>query len=1135
MRTFNTDDNGDRNENHRRGSSPHQHHQQQQRRVFQPQDEIAPQKKNFQNNRYQQSPHHNFNQNNNNHGNNGGNNNSNRPRKNSIDQNFNSRKGRAIDDRKSREGGGGGFHAGGFNHNHNNNNNNNRFRQTDHDDHHANNRHHNNQPYNGGNRGRQLSPKRSNSNSSTSSHNHFRGNNFKSPTPDSYSPRDRSRTPQVSPGRRQSQNYGRRDDRDSDYHGYRRSRSPSHEQDIFDNRKRRRSLSPINTEAQNDSYPKGNYNPYPYPAQEITAGERGKAPLQEFGSREYADYPPGAPSTSVNPSQIGSEQPLDPQTPLPTLDSLSTVLPLLMQLQQQQQLALQQPQFALGAGVIPPFPFQIPPPPFPPLPPIPPAIGGQAIVPGNPPPIPIPPQPPLPGNQFTIASATIPPATRTTMTTVPEAARADPTKLVKENNVGSTSKNNVRPSDPRLAAGRASGNQDSNGFTNKEFKKEPRSEEPLSNSHTSLSQASTSSKGAGAISPIKIKPEDTTVYPNMVGSQQIKQEQDQSEQERALLSSQSLSGPQLQNIDSLAAILSDPLTARLLETIQPFLAQKAPTSNSTSSETSNQAIDSTSSVALDPKQGESLVALSNNASHNEVVSDTPNAASSTVVSETRESNDSIPKSGLQQDQVDQALAKNGDDERTLGLKEGKQDSVRQDSPKREKVASDDVKVPGTDTERTKPVESDMSQETVVSSGFAPPRKSKTSKDTKLSRVTSLMGAEATPTGSDMDISSDEENNSRTVTAQPESTRENLSTIVYKDPIVKDNETSSTSTEKTANDASKVDHHQDIENVEVSVIEPENKAGKLSSNEEISKSVVRNPAESEPVNNTCDMDVDVPEVNPASAPKPTASMESKSSVVDGQSEDTNTGNSMKRRKRSTSSPSLSSQISASNLHQQHSYPNKHFIPGSDIALLSKMAASNADLNRFRRESEWLEERVRRPKRDTDSENVLDKVLGLTRNVPHLNQENRGRSNSGGSGNGVVDSGASAVRLSSESRVAFSILKTNLLSDLEEQTRLETDYQTLQRALERMQVKIVEKQKMQQEAEHQIQEVVNRQSELELELERVREQEAECLRQREIQRKQAEEEIQRLEATLRQLQQQQKQQKGQEHQVQNLLQA
>lgn len=183
-------------------------------------------------------------------------------------------------------------------------------------------------------------------------------------------------------------------------------------------------------------------------------------------------------------------------------------------------------------------------------------------------------------------------------------------------------------------------------------------------------------------------------------------------------------------------------------------------------------------------------------------------------------------------------------------------------------------------------------------------------------------------------------------------------------------------------------------------------------------------------------------------------------------------------------------------------------------------------------QWLEERVQRPRRDMVSEQVLDKALGLTRNVAHAKLQNRQPRDSQGKRNvGNMPHphhlGSSTVQLSTESRLALSMLKMDLLSDLEEQTRLERDHEALERSLARTETKVVETQKAQEAAEREIREIMERHPALETELQRARQLENECLEMREQQRQQAESEIQKLKTTLQLLQQQQKQKQEQEH--------
>ncbi|KAF9955616.1 hypothetical protein BGZ70_010175 [Mortierella alpina] len=137
-----------------------------------------------------------------------------------------------------------------------------------------------------------------------------------------------------------------------------------------------------------------------------------------------------------------------------------------------------------------------------------------------------------------------------------------------------------------------------------------------------------------------------------------------------------------------------------------------------------------------------------------------------------------------------------------------------------------------------------------------------------------------------------------------------------------------------------------------------------------------------------------------------------------------------------------------------YPSWHHVPGADMALLSEMRASTADLGRFRRETRWLEERVSRPRRDLVSEDMFDKALGLTR----------------------------------------------------------------MRAVERTETQIKLKQRLGEQAEQKMREVLEKQAELDMELERVQKMEQEYLERREQQRRTAKEEVRQLEETLRTLQEQ-----------------
>ncbi|KAG0218472.1 hypothetical protein BGX33_007254 [Mortierella sp. NVP41] len=291
---------------------------------------------------------------------------------------------------------------------------------------------------------------------------------------------------------------------------------------------------------------------------------------------------------------------------------------------------------------------------------------------------------------------------------------------------------------------------------------------------------------------------------------------------------------------------------------------------------------------------------------------------------------------------------------------------------------------------------------------------------------------------------------------------------------------------------------------------------------------------------------------------------------------------------------------------HHHASWHFVPGSDLAFLSEMKASDADLKRFRREHDWLEERVRRPKRDHESDQLLDKALGLTRMVvvpspPSMHKEyyqhqqqyrqypgyhnrpsdsprhssptrqgrhssptRQGRHSSptrqgrhsSPTRQGKVKEGeegeqrakrragevqdddregrskdtattstkqprhqytkhpsTAAVRLSTDSRLAFSILKTNLSSELEEQTRLETDQRILERIVERTSAQLTTTTELQERAEARLRELQERQPGQEQELQKLERLERACLELRDRQRQQAEEEIRQLEETLR----------------------
>ncbi|KAF9936534.1 hypothetical protein BGZ67_002257 [Mortierella alpina] len=229
-----------------------------------------------------------------------------------------------------------------------------------------------------------------------------------------------------------------------------------------------------------------------------------------------------------------------------------------------------------------------------------------------------------------------------------------------------------------------------------------------------------------------------------------------------------------------------------------------------------------------------------------------------------------------------------------------------------------------------------------------------------------------------------------------------------------------------------------------------------------------------------------------------------------------------------------------------YPSWHHVPGADMALLSEMRASTADLGRFRRETRWLEERVSRPRRDAVSEDVFDKALGLTRTIPLLRQrrdhhhesqhptkqqdrdqdhnqnqdrpyprshEHAERERPPRTRSSFV---GAAVRVSTDSRLAYSTFMAQLMEEMEEQLRLESEQTALQRAVERTETKIKLKQRLGEQAEQKMREVLEKQAELDMELERVRKMEQEYLERREQQRRRAEDEIRQLEETLRTLQ-------------------
>ncbi|KAG0203671.1 hypothetical protein BGX28_004115 [Mortierella sp. GBA30] len=328
----------------------------------------------------------------------------------------------------------------------------------------------------------------------------------------------------------------------------------------------------------------------------------------------------------------------------------------------------------------------------------------------------------------------------------------------------------------------------------------------------------------------------------------------------------------------------------------------------------------------------------------------------------------------------------------------------------------------------------------------------------------------------------------------------------------------------------------------------------------------------PSESSNEMEVDeepptVPDVEYSSTPTGSASPHTN---VDGGLPSVNDGDKGGKDSRFTSSTSTSnptlksaskySSTSASASHTTvHSdvyvYPSWHFVPGADIALLSEMKASNADLRRFRRETGWLEERASRPRRDSASEKMFDKALGLTRTViplpcpnpkPKLspkrakslmpvqngpldpysvngdNSSHPGRKDHQNKMTSVVDlpsitTTTTTVRLSTDSRLAYSTFKTHLLEEMEERLRLESDQTALQQAVERTEARMKLKRRLGEQAEEKMKELSEKQPELELELERIRKTEQEYVEIREQKRKEAEEEIRQLEETLKMLQQ------------------
>ncbi|KAG0027806.1 hypothetical protein BGZ81_005260 [Podila clonocystis] len=163
----------------------------------------------------------------------------------------------------------------------------------------------------------------------------------------------------------------------------------------------------------------------------------------------------------------------------------------------------------------------------------------------------------------------------------------------------------------------------------------------------------------------------------------------------------------------------------------------------------------------------------------------------------------------------------------------------------------------------------------------------------------------------------------------------------------------------------------------------------------------------------------------------------------------------------------------------------------------MTASNADLKRFRRETEWMEERVSRRKLDAATDGILDRALGLTIKTSHQqNRSNPGQPSSSSSSNQASQAKQpppppaipyldryGSVRLSTDSRIAFSQLKTNLLAETEEQTRLMTDQEILRNAVDAARASIEKNEKAKQAADARILELQKRQPEVEAELQKV----------------------------------------------------
>ncbi|KAF9586324.1 hypothetical protein BGW38_006946, partial [Lunasporangiospora selenospora] len=250
------------------------------------------------------------------------------------------------------------------------------------------------------------------------------------------------------------------------------------------------------------------------------------------------------------------------------------------------------------------------------------------------------------------------------------------------------------------------------------------------------------------------------------------------------------------------------------------------------------------------------------------------------------------------------------------------------------------------------------------------------------------------------------------------------------------------------------------------------------------------------------------------------------------------------------------------------PSWHHVAGSDLALLSEMAMSRGDLNRFRREMRWQEERASQTRvRDPGMEVLLDKALGrevtLTRTQPrvlqqesgqrlgHVNEERnlegaldldqerkrkrdmgeeqpdqgvpkvgdtRGSRRQGVTNRNGEEEGhwVGKVQLSTDSRLALSTLKIQLLSQVEEQERLEQDRRALERTVKRAHGRIEETQREQQVVDARMQELLGRQKEMIMTLERHQVEEEEVKEVWRRQRAKSVKEIQDLVSRLKVLQ-------------------